>query len=92
MESGAYNLLELRIVLPQLSAHAGNQAAVFTCKLISHAREFPQHYYVRFHWPQATEVADVGAKGVGEHAGVTAVILRSRGGEAVSKTIKLPQI
>ena len=85
-------LEELRVVAPELVAHAVGEACALPGQLCGDARPLPQFDDDRVEGFNASEAVDVGAKRVGQHACIAAVVLGTGRREAVAEAIELLRV
>ena len=79
----------LRVITPQLLAHAVGQTTALALQILGHPRPFAQLDDHRVVDRQAPEGVAIGAQAVGLDMGVAAIVLGAGDGEAVAEPIEL---
>ena len=83
---------DLRIVAPQLLAHAVGEPGAFRGEVLGDARELAQFDNHRIDRRQAAEAARIGPERVTEHLGIAAVVLGPGWREAVAEAVELLRV
>ena len=81
--------MHLRIIAPQLVAHAISEAVLLLFEVVIHARPFAQLDHQRIVNGDAAKGMAVGVQRMAEHQSVAAVVLGAGETEAVAKAVEL---